>query len=419
MEEKLIQYVWQLRLFPTDGLKTVDGEDVEVIDQGLLNTNSGPDFFNAKIKIGGTVWAGNVEIHDVASDWYNHGHDKDVAYDSVVLHVVRVSDERVRRTNGEVIPQLQIQIPADIEMLYDANKASKAWIPCAERIGYIDRFTMHSWLDSCLVQRMETKTSRLKNVLQTTDGDWASVMYVSIARALGFGTNSQAMEALACATPLKYILKHNDDIDHVAAMLLGQSSLLSESIIDDESLFSQFTRDYSFYKAKFGLVPMRREQWKTGRLRPSNLPWVRIDQLAYILCNATHLISKFVENPTLDYMRAQLKDIKAVHFGGLRLGKSSIDSIIINAIAPILFIYGRSHTDSRLEEKATAILQEMPAESNSIVEGWRSYGVDASSAFESQALIQLKGEYCERKDCLRCRLFWSMRKGFAAGKEKS
>ena len=228
MEEKLIQYVWQLRLFPTDGLKTVDGEDVEVIDQGLLNTNSGPDFFNAKIKIGGTVWAGNVEIHDVASDWYNHGHDKDVAYDSVVLHVVRVSDERVRRTNGEVIPQLQIQIPADIEMLYDANKASKAWIPCAERIGYIDRFTMHSWLDSCLVQRIETKTSRLKNVLQTTDGDWASVMYVSIARALGFGTNSQAMEALACATPLKYILKHNDDINHVAAMLLGQSSLLSE-----------------------------------------------------------------------------------------------------------------------------------------------------------------------------------------------
>ena len=419
MEEKLIQYVWQLRLFSTSGLKTVDGDEVEVIDQGLLNTDSGPDFFNAKVKINDTVWVGNVEIHDVASDWFNHGHDKDKAYDSVVLHVVRVSDERVFRTNGEVIPQMVLQIPADIEMLYDANKASKSWVPCADRICHVDRFTMHSWLDSCLVQRMEAKTSRLSDILEKTGGDWPSVMYASIARSLGFGVNSQAMENLATATPLKYILKHKDDISQVAAMLLGQSALLSAEVVGDEALFSQLSRDYSFFQSKFGLTPLRREQWKTGRMRPTNLPWVRIDQLAYIICNATHLISKFVENPTLDFIRSELKGVKAVHFGDVKLGKASIDSIIINAIVPILFIYGRSHTDSALEERATAILQEMPAESNSIVEGWRSYGVDASSAFESQALIQLKREYCERKDCLRCRLFWSMRKGFAGKKEKS
>lgn len=406
----LIQYVWMQRIFPLSQLIDEDGEVVEVIDPGQRNGNSGPDFFNAKVKIGDVVWCGNVEIHDKASNWHTHGHDDDPAYDSIILHVVRVSDTRIKRENGSLIPQLVLPIPEDIDCRYEKYKKSNTWIACAETIGEADRFTLHSWMDACLVRRMERKTERIRRVLERTENDWSTAMYVMIARSLGAGVNSDAMEILAMRTPLRYLMKYKDDEDKMLAMLIGQSGLTEIALKNDKERAEKYKREYSYLKSMFGLETMKIEQWKMSAVRPGNHPWTRIDELSQIICKSAYLFSDFMSERDIKKIRKSLHGISSPHFGNRHLSPMTADSIVINAIVPVMFLYGRMRSDEKMEQNALEMLEALPAEKNHITEGWRKLGIESHTAEESQSLIEMKKEYCDKKDCLRCRMFWSMRK---------
>ena len=278
--EKLMQYVWQHRLFDPSRLTTVDGRKVRVIDVGRLNTDSGPDFFNAKIGIDGYVWAGNVEIHRRASDWRRHNHHLDPAYDSVVLHVVEVADTPVYRTDGEEIPTLVLSCSPTFRADYESLVAHSPSQSCARYIGDFDPVLLADWISSLAVERLQAKAQRLHDWLELYRGSWEEVCYVAVSRSLGFGINGDAFERLARSLPLRFMQKHADSLAQVEAFLFGQAGLLVEGEHAGDDYYTRLTGEYAFLRNKFGLTPINPDSWKFFRLRPANFPHRRIAMLA-------------------------------------------------------------------------------------------------------------------------------------------
>ena len=289
-----MQYVWQHRLWPHSHLRTVDGLPVQIIDPGKLNTDAGPDFFNAKIVIDGRKWAGDVEIHVRASDWHRHGHDDDPAYDSVILHVVDRDDTAIRRSNGEIIPQLQMACTPDFSRRYNdlVGRADRD-LPCAATIASMPGIYMADWLESLAFERIYSKTDRIDGLLSRMGGDWESACYITIARSLGFGINGDPFERLAISTPLMFIAKHCDSLLTIEALLFGQSGLLDAAPAD--SYVESLRREYAFMAHKFGLKPLQSPGWKMARMRPANFPHRRIATLAALLHGGTRMMSRLLE----------------------------------------------------------------------------------------------------------------------------
>lgn len=390
--EMLLHYVWQHRMFPLGPLTTTDGQELEIIDPGLHNHGAGPDFSGAKIRIGGQLWAGNVEIHLRATDWYRHHHDTDVAYDSVVLHVVGTKDYEVTATNGRVLPTFVLPVPTAVEDNYRELLAEEAYPPCYRVIPQLSRIEVHSWMSALTVERLETKTQRVEHWLQETTGDWERTFFIILARAFGFGTNADAMERWAALINPQHIGKHRDNLEQVEAFFLGMADLLDA---DDDLR----CREWRFLRSKFELTPLPRSVWKMGRLRPQNSPQVRLAQLAELYHARRLDFSRVRETKDIAAMRQLL----TATGGGYTLSDASTDLLIINAIAPILFAYGRSHGDEELTERAFELLEGIKAESNTITRSWAKAGITSQHAADSQALIELRTHYCDRKDCLRCR----------------
>lgn len=390
--EMLLHYVWQHRMFPLGPLTTTDGHELEIIDPGLHNHGAGPDFSGAKIRIDGQLWAGNVEIHLRATDWYRHHHDTDVAYDSVVLHVVGIKDCEVTATTGRVLPTFVLPVPQQVEDNYRELLAEEAYPPCYRVIPQLSRLEVHSWMSALTVERLETKTQRIDHWLQETTGDWERTFFIILARAFGFGTNADAMERWAALIHPQHIGKHRDNLEQVEAFFLGMADLLA----DDDAIRC---REWRFLRSKFDLTPLPHSVWKLGRLRPQNSPVVRLSQLAELYHSRRLDFSLVRETRSLEAMRQLL----TATGGGYTLSDASTDLLIVNAIAPILFAYGRSHGDEGLTERAFELLEGVKAESNAITRSWAKAGITAQHAADSQALIQLRTRYCDRKDCLRCR----------------
>lgn len=414
MKESILHYIWQQKLFFQHNLQTVDGEIVEVIDTGRINTDGGPDFFNAKIKIGNTVWVGNVEIHTLASDWKKHNHHNDKSYDSVILHVVKSADCEIFRQDGESIPQLELRYPDDIEIDYNNFLNTKKWIPCADAVKDIPGIFIESWKTALLTERLAAKTEHIQDLLNDYNQHWEEVFYINLARSFGFGTNSQAFEMLAKSIPLSVIGKHKNDLFQLEALFFGQAGLLEKDVTDDYYL--NLKKEHDFLRTKFGLKPIDGSLWKLLRLRPDNFPHIRIAQFAAFVNASTKLFSKIIENPTIDYLIALFKsepsDYWKTHylFGELsndkskKLGKNSIYSLLINTVIPFVFYYAQRNGNEELKEKAMTLLEKIPAEKNSIVAGWQTIGIEINTAYDSQAFIQLKKCYCDEKKCLRCRI---------------
>lgn len=390
--EMLLHYVWQHRMFPLGTLTTTDGQELEIIDPGLHNHGAGPDFSGAKIRIGGQLWAGNVEIHLRATDWYRHHHDTDVAYDSVVLHVVGTKDCEVTATNGRVLPTFVLPVPTAVEDNYRELLAEEAYPPCYRVIPQLSRLEVHSWMSALTVERLESKTQRVEHWLQETTGDWERAFFIVLARAFGFGTNADAMERWAALINPQHIGKHRDNLEQVEAFFLGLAGLLD----DDDNIRC---REWRFLRSKFDLTPLPHSVWKMGRLRPQNFPQVRLSQLAELYHSRRLDFSRVREAKDIGAMRQLL----TATGGGYTLSDASTDLLIINAIAPILFAYGRSHADEELTERAFTLLEGIKAESNAITRSWAKAGITSQHAADSQALIELRTRYCDRKDCLRCR----------------
>ena len=316
MKESILHYIWQFRLFPVQDLKTTDGQTVEIIDPGKPNTDAGPDFFNAKIKIDNTLWAGNIEIHSLSSDWVRHHHTTDKAYDNVILHVVNKADANVFRTNGDSVAQLELAVPDHIRINYDELLREKKWIPCADKIHQVPLFLVNDWKNSLLVERLEQKTEMIETLLSQSNNHWEEAFYVSMARSFGFGTNSEAFERLARSLPMSILAKHKDNIFQLEAMLFGQAGLLENTVNDEYQLNLQ--KEYRFLQSKYQLKPIESSEWKLLRLRPDNFPHVRLSQFAALIHRSTKLFSKIIESDNLQVMRGlficEVSDYWKKHF---------------------------------------------------------------------------------------------------------
>jgi hypothetical protein len=416
MSESILHYIWQHKLFSTVDLKTTDNELVEIISIGQHNTDAGPDFFNAKIKIGDTLWAGNVEIHKNSSDWNKHKHHENEAYNSVVLHVVEKADIEIFRKNGKKIPQLELIIPKHIAQNYTDLLADKKWIACADRIVEVPQIFIETWKNALLTERLEQKTEVINALLKENENHWEESFYIVLARNFGFGTNSQAFEELAKSLPLNVLAKHKNDLFQLESLFFGQADLLPKTPSDDYT--KNLIKEYAFLKAKYGLQKkLDLSRWKLLRLRPDNFPHIRIAQFASLIHSSSKLFSKIIETPEIEYLRTlfacEVSDYWKTHYTfsseksterTKKLGKQSVDTILINTVVPFLFAYASQKDNADLKEKAEKLLEKIPAERNSIITNWKNIGINCRSAYDSQALLQLKKMYCDEKKCIRCRI---------------
>lgn len=420
-----MQYVWQHRLWPAQHLHTVEGKRVQIIDPGRLNTDSGPDFFNAKVKIDGHLWAGDIEIHVKASDWHRHHHDGDPAYDSVILHVVDRDDTMIRRSNGEVIPQMQMPcsptLNADYHSLIDRADID---LPCSGYIHEIPSIYITDWMSALVYERLYAKSDHIDHLLEMNTGDSESTCYVMLARALGFGINADPFERLARAIPLRFIARHRGELTHIEAILFGQSGLLDPYLNPQPGVtlfrhpyIDSLVNEYRFLSAKYGMKPLTSAGWKMGRMRPQNFPHRRIAMLAHLLNENYTLYSRIIALTDVDEART-LFDTNLTGFWTFhyqfsetarsstpqRLSNRSIDLLVINLVVPLMFNHALHHGDDAMAARAVEMLHDLAAERNTIIEMFGRAGIPARNAAHSQALIHLRRNYCEQHKCLYCRL---------------
>lgn len=414
--EKLMQYVWKHRLWRSEDMVTNTGKKVRVVDPGLLNTDAGPDFFNAKIEIDGHMWVGNVEMHYRATDWKRHRHDSDKAYDSVILHVVAKDDAPVRRTNGELIPQLVLEVSPQFNADYASLVGATIEVPCATKIKQVPHLTIVEWVEGLAFERLHGKVERIHQLLDSFNGSWEDVCYVTLARNFGFGINNDAFERLARRTPLRLLGKHSDSVLQIEALLFGQAGMLDAQKPGMDSYYNQLCTEYAFLSNKFQLTPMEKESWKLFRIRPQNFPYRRIAMLAQFIEGGFRMMNRILEAEGEKEMRAlfevELSGYWTKHYtfgkpnerATATLSRSSIDIILINTVVPLLYAYGELTSSYEMTDKAIKLLEDLRAESNSIVSHFVAYGIDCPDALTSQALVQLKREYCDARKCIYCKI---------------
>ncbi|MDE7495723.1 MAG: DUF2851 family protein [Muribaculaceae bacterium] len=418
--EKLYQYLWQTGI-AGKSFRLVDGRSLEVIDPGRLNSNSGPDFFNSKVRIDGTEWVGNVEIHVKASDWKRHGHDSDSVYDSVLLHVVAVSDTRIARKNGELIPQLEIVLPQSFYTAYASLDADMKAVRCQNYLQQLSSLTMMDWLESLAVERIQVKASRVAEIYRATASDWDQTLFIILARAFGFGLNGEPFEMLARSMPLRIIYHHADSRMQIEALLFGQAGMLDAAVFGYDDYYQTLCREYLFLSRKYGLSPIPAGMWKYSRSRPQNFPHRRLAFLAAILFRGLfsirQLASLSIDSDRLrELFKVNVEDYWTSHYSfgtpetiaPAELSRGSIDILMGNVVAPVVYAYGCLRGDMDLAERGINLLYELPPENNTITRQWKEIGIKNDSALRSQALIHLRKEYCDARNCLRCRFAHSL-----------
>ena len=424
MREEFLYYIWENRL--TDkALQTTEGEAIEIVATGYRNIDSGPDFLEAKIQIGDKLWAGHVEIHVKTSDWNRHGHQTDKAYKNVILHVVYENDVQVNE-----IPTLELKGHFDESLFTQYQKliSSKNWIPCEKSISKVPVFTCLSWLDRIAVERLESKSETVTKILEANQFDWEDALYKLLMRYFGLKVNNEAFEYLAAILPFKTLLKHADNLLQLEAMLFGCAGFLEDDFMEEYP--SLLKREFAVMKAKFNLLTMPAERWKFMRMRPSNFPTIRLAQMAQLIHKNGCLFSKIREAKDTAEVKA-LFDVAASEYWethyrfetrllnppdplkrgshGSRktqkhLGDTTADVLIINAVAPLLFCYGKLHKDETVCDTAMQFLEETEAEDNAIIRHYAQCGIKAENAMQTQALLHLYSYFCKRKRCLECRI---------------
>lgn len=415
-----MQYIWQHRLWPAGRLATVDGREVAVLDQGRLNTDAGPDFFNAKIRLDGEVWVGDVEIHVKASDWFRHHHDNDPAYNSVILHVVEKDDAEVcTPSTGAPIPQLRLPCNKDFARSYAALvDGAASELPCAKNIAQFSRLHIQDWLSALAYGRLIDKCSRVEEILRATVNNWEEACYVTLARALGTGTNGDAFQRLALSVPLRVVAKHADNLLAIESLLFGQAGFLDAG--NGDNYYMQLKREYEFLSNKFGLKKPTDLNWKMARMRPANFPHRRIALLAAFLHRGFNLFSAILGAKSADEVRelfnVGLTGYWTEHFNfspstttasGGKTSLTTLDSLVINVAVPMVYAFGTMHPDlsqsATYQDRAVTFLEQLKPEKNFITTMFEKAGIRCRDAFTSQALIQLRRSYCETRKCIYCR----------------
>ena len=415
MRESFLHFLWRWRRFDAQNLCTTTGLPIEILHPGEWNTHAGPDFFNARLRIAGTLWAGTVEIHLRASEWLAHRHSDDPSYDNVVLHVVLEEDQPVLRGNGgEPIPCLELKgrIPPRVLETYQRLEHERAWIPCQGFLPAVPEIIRLNWLDRLLVERLEQKTGAIAEMLATTENHWETAFYRLLARSFGLKVNAEPFEALARSLPLLLLAKHKNNPKQVEALIFGQAGMLEGPFSDDYP--NGLAAEYRFLQHKYSLVPLASGQWKFLRLRPANFPTVRLAQFCALVNQSVHLFSGVLEARNLreleNLFEVQPHAYWLTHFQfdkpsvkrAKTAGRDFVHLLIVNTIAPFLFHYGKTKMLETYQKRALGLLEEIPAEANTIIDGWAELGIRARNAYHTQSLIQLKTRWCDAKRCLEC-----------------
>ena len=413
MTERLLQFIWQFQYYNRTGLKLLSGEALTITHPGAFNVNQGPDFTDARIKIEDTFWAGNIELHLHSSDWHKHLHSGDTNYHNIILHVVWIYDQEVMDSNGQALPTLVLNelVPKVLLEKYEWLMLSQDFVPCQKQLPALNELGWLAWKERLAIERLQQKSAIVLQFLKQANNHWEEVFWWMLARNFGIKVNADIFESIAKSIPINVLARHKNQIHQLEALLLGQAGLLQSEFEEDYPLMLQ--REYNFLKKKYALINPTRQPFFL-RMRPANFPTVRLAQLAMLVNQSSHLFSKIKECKMLgevkellnvtanDYWHYHYRFDEAGEFKPKQLGEQMTDNIIINTIIPVFFAYGTFKNEEDIKDKAVQWLEELNPEKNNITNAWTSFGVKNFNALESQALIELKNGYCNKKLCLEC-----------------
>ncbi len=413
MTEKLLQFIWQFQYFNRQSLTTTSGEPLQIISAGSLNTNQGPDFQQARIIIGDTSWAGNAELHIRSSDWMKHNHQNDERYNKVILHVVWQHDAKITDAKGNIIPTLELQPRVSKILLdkYDQWMQTDRQIPCGQSITEVPDIVWQTWKERLLIERLMTKYEVIQQHLVQTNNHWEEVFWRMLCRYFGGNINSVSFEQLAISLPVQILSKHKNQIHQLEALLLGQAGLLYKNFEEDYPKL--LYREYQFLQKKYQLRVINLPP-SFLRMRPVNFPTIRLAQLAMLVHKSQYLFSKIkeVSNPSEikslfditanDYWHYHFRFDETSEYAPKKLGSQMFDTLLINTIVPVLFAYGVYTNDSVYKDRALRWLEQISYERNSVIAPLTALGIKPANALDSQALLQLKKQYCDAKRCLEC-----------------
>ena len=419
MKEEFLHYLWKYCLYDSDKLVDNDGNRIIVIHPGEYNRDAGPDFFNARISVQGTVWAGNIEIHTRSSHFDNHGHQNDPAFNNVILHIVAENDKKVFNSRGEELLTVGLSYDPDLYEKYTLLVNYPFIIACQNEIQKLDRIFVFHWLNSLLIERFQGKSDFILKSLSETGNDWEETFYRLLTRYFGFRVNTEPFEMLAMALPFRIIRKHTDNRFQIEALLFGTAGMLDEGLFKEalsDGYYRDLLKEYRILSAKYSLQPIHGWLWKFSKLRPANFPTIRISQLAAMLSFSGGLFSKVIEATDANQLR-KIFEVKASgywdnHFVFGKIsrnvpkwtGSQATDIFLINAVIPVIFTYGLARDHRDICERVLLFLENIQPEKNTITGEWQKAGIKAESAFYSQGLIQLRNEYCKKRKCLDCRI---------------
>lgn len=414
MKEDLLHFIWKLKLFSTGKLQSTNGEKVEIISNGNQNFNSGPDFLNAKILIDNQLWAGNVEIHINSSDWYVHHHELDENYDSVILHVVWEHDVAIYRKTNEVITTLELKNFISNDLLKNYKQLfskNKNWINCESEINTISPFVLFNWFERLYINRIENKSKLIEQILKETNNNWEATFFILLMKNFGLKVNGEAFYTTAKSINFSIVRKVSSNIEQLEALFFGQAGLLLNEV--ESQYFNSLKAEYDYLTVKFHLKPILKEQVQFFRLRPNNFPTIRLSQIAFLYNTYQSLFSKVIEIETIeDYYKLfniTTSPFWETHFtfekeskkSVKKLSKSFIDLLLINTIIPIKFWYLKSIGKDDVSS-IISIAENIKPESNSIISKFNNLKIRSENAFKTQALLELKNEYCNKQLCLQC-----------------
>ncbi len=419
MTESFLHYIWQFQYFSKIGLQTTDGEPLEILHPGIRNTDAGPDFSQARLKIGNLEWHGSVEIHIRSSGWLEHHHHLDAAYEPVVLHVVWEYDKPIYRADGTVLPALELKSRTDeaIWKKYRQLFTSPQTIACSASLPAVDGLIKVSAQEVMMAERLEKKAAAFTELLELCRQNWDEAVYQLMGRNFGFKVNAEPFAQLTRLVPLKILLRHANNVLQLEALLLGMAGMLDAVKTTRDNYVKLIQREFRLLAHKYQLTEkkMHPAQWRFMRLRPANFPTLRIAQFAALISTQPNLLAFILETDSLIELRNRLTVKQSAywtrhyHFGKTvnrapAPGRQSINTVIINTVIPVLAAYARAHDEQQYMDRALYFLQHLPAEKNSIVEQWKKTGWPAQSAFDSQSLLELYQHYCQKRRCLECRI---------------
>ncbi len=424
MREEFLHFIWLYQLFDHSRLKTDEGEILLILQPGILNTHSGPDFSESRIRIGENIWVGNVEIHIKSSDWYAHNHHLDKAYNNVVLHVVYEDESPKVVKEKPNIPVFNLKGRVDLTKYLQWQKLINRpeWIPCKNRFGEVPDIVKLQAIERMAVERLERKTEEVNRILNQYNGHWERTLLIMLCRSLGAKVNSEPFQVLAELLPFNMIKKLKGKRLSIEAILFGMAGFLNESDDDDEYV-SGLSKEYAFFKHKYGFNEMNIVHWKFMRMRPANFPVLRIAQLAVVLDQwdlltenlfyntSANNLTQILQRPVNPYWETHYRFGKLSKKKSDRMGSTMVNNIIINTFVPFLYAFGKAHGNEDQQEAALEALQHSKAEKNNIISRWITMELYPENAFETQGLIELKNEYCTFKKCLTCKIgVWMLNK---------